>query len=105
MGAKYPEAMIDNPERVTPYIGRYANAIETAEGANIASLLLISLNAILCDRTWEGVLWTLIGPEDGDVFAQECSVAPSDAEVSEEIGDEGEEAKQVLKLALNGRRL
>jgi hypothetical protein len=85
MTAKYPEAMIADPERVTSYIGRYGNAIETVEGANIASLLLTSLNAISCDRMREGILRALLGPEDPDFCTELCSEEPVDASPSDAL--------------------
>jgi hypothetical protein len=65
LDAKYPEVMLEDPEQVTPYIGRYGNAIEAAEGANIASLLLMSINTITDDRALEGALDVLLGDGEG----------------------------------------
>jgi hypothetical protein len=80
--------MIADPERVTSYIGRYGNAFETVEGANIASLLLTSLNAISCDRMREGILHALLGPEDPDFCTELCSEEPVDASPSDALGCE-----------------
>jgi hypothetical protein len=91
MNAKYPEALIDNPERVTSYVARYGNAIETAEGANVALLLLTCLNTISCDRTREGVLCALLGPENPELFTQEGIEVPTDTVVDEESRNEGGE--------------
>ena len=91
---RYPESMIDDPERISAYISRHGNTIETAEGANIAALLLTSLNAISDDDRQESILQGLFGEGDiGEGFNHDKGAMQESETTSKEEHGQGNSGK------------